>query len=184
MEEELEMIFGVTKEEMSKALEHLKRELRNIRAGKASPAMLGSVTVDYYGSVTKLTQVANVATLDAQTITVQPWEKSMLAEIERGIMLANLGFNPMNNGEMIMINVPVLTEERRRELSKQAKSETEKAKIAVRNHRKQAMNDLRKTELSEDMKANAENDIQKITDGFIAEIDDIYKKKDADIMKQ
>lgn len=184
MEEDLDMIIELTKEEMNKTLEHLGRELRNIRAGKASPAMLGSVTVDYYGSTTKLSQVANVATLDAQTITVQPWEKSMLAEIEKGIMLANLGFNPMNNGEMIIINVPVLTEERRRELSKQAKGEAEKAKVAVRNHRKEAMNDLKKTELSEDMKGNAEIDIQKITDGFILEIDAIYKKKDADIMRQ
>ena len=117
-------------------LEHLEKQFVNIRAGKASPAMLGSVMVDYYGSQTPLAQVANINTPDGRTITVQPWEKGMLQEIERSIMIANLGFNPMNNGETIIISVPPLTEERRRELAKQAKSEVEEAKISIRSARK------------------------------------------------
>jgi ribosome recycling factor len=118
---------------MVNALKHLEKQFVNIRAGKASPSMLGSVMVDYYGSQTPLTQVANVNTPDGRTITVQPWEKAMLQEIERSIMIANLGFNPMNNGETIIINVPPLTEERRRELAKQAKAEVEEAKISIRS---------------------------------------------------
>jgi ribosome recycling factor len=183
MDEELKFIIDSTKELMGNAITHLEKEFRNIRAGKATPAMLGSVTVDYYGSQTPLTQVANVGTMDAHTITVQPWEKQMLHEIERAIMIANLGFNPMNNGEMVIINVPVLTEERRKELSKQAKAEAENAKISIRNDRREAMHDIKKTDSSEDMKANAEIDIQKLTDKYIAEVDDHYKIKDEEIMK-
>jgi ribosome recycling factor len=121
--------------------------------------------------------------MDAHTITVQPWEKKMLHEIEKAIMIANLGFNPMNNGEVIIINVPVLTEERRKELSKQAKVEAENAKIGIRNDRREAMQDIKKAEASEDMKANAEIDIQNLTDKFILEVDELYKVKDAEIMK-
>merc|ERR1712173_565558 len=128
MNEDIQFIIDSTKEAMDNAIKHLEKQLVNIRAGKASPAMLGSVMVDYYGSQTPLNQVVNVNTPDGRTISVQPWEKSMLQEIERGIMLANLGFNPMNNGESIIINVPPLTEERRRDLAKQAKSEAEDAK--------------------------------------------------------
>lgn len=183
MNEELSFIVESTEELMINAIEHLKKEFRNIRAGKASPAMLGSVTVDYYGSQTPLTQVANVNTLDAHTITVQPWEKSLLQEIERAIMIANLGFNPMNNGEVIIINVPVLTEERRITLSKQAKAEAEVAKVSIRNDRREAMHEIKKTDASEDMKANAEIDIQQITDKHILEVDENYKEKDLEIMK-
>ena len=122
MNEELKFVLDSAKEAMDNAVKHLEKEFVNIRAGKASPAMLGSVMVEYYGSQTPLSQVANVNTPDGRTITVQPWEKSMLQEIERAIMIANLGFNPMNNGESIIINVPALTEERRKELAKQAKS--------------------------------------------------------------
>ena len=145
--------------------------------------MLGGVTVEYYGSQTPLSQVANVSTMDAHTITVQPWEKKMLHDIEKAIMIANLGFNPMNNGEIIIINVPVLTEERRRELSKQAKVEAENAKIGIRNDRREAMQDIKKTEASEDEKTNAEVDIQNLTDAFILKIDELYKVKDQEIMK-
>ncbi|NLP57723.1 ribosome recycling factor [Lutibacter sp. B1] len=183
MNEELKFIVDSTKELMQNAIAHLEKEFRNIRAGKASPAMLGNVTVDYYGSQTPLTQVANVSTMDAHTITVQPWEKHMLHEIEKAIMIANLGFNPMNNGEVIIINVPVLTEERRKELSKQAKAAAEAAKIGIRNDRKEAMHEIKKTDASEDMKANAEIDIQKLTDKFILEVDEHYKVKDQEIMK-
>lgn len=183
MNEELNFVIDSTKELMEHAIAHLTNEFKNIRAGKASPAMLGSVTVEYYGSQTPLTQVANVNTLDAHTITVQPWEKHLLHEIEKAIMVANLGFNPMNNGEVIIINVPVLTEERRKELSKQAKSEAETAKISIRNSRKDAMNEIKKAEASEDMKSNAEIDIQKLTDTFIDKVDELYKVKDQEIMK-
>jgi ribosome recycling factor len=183
MNEELTFIIDSTKELMQNALAHLEKEFRNIRAGKASPAMIGSVTVDYYGSQVPLTQVANVGTMDAHTITVQPWEKNMLHEIEKAIMIANLGFNPMNNGEIIIINVPALTEERRIELSKQAKAEAETAKVSIRNDRRDAMNEIKKDEASEDMKANAEIDIQKLTDRFSSQVDELYKVKDVEIMK-
>ena len=183
MNEELNFIIDSTRELMQNAIEHLQKEFRNIRAGKATPAMLGGVTVEYYGSQTPLSQVANVSTMDAHTITVQPWEKKMLHDIEKAIMIANLGFNPMNNGEIIIINVPVLTEERRRELSKQAKVEAENAKIGIRNDRREAIQDIKKTEASEDEKTNAEVDIQNLTDAFILKIDELYKVKDQEIMK-
>ncbi|MBT8274062.1 MAG: ribosome recycling factor [Bacteroidia bacterium] len=183
MIEDLQFVLDATKEAMDSAITHLERELTNIRAGKASPSMLGSVMVDYYGSQTPLNQVSNVNTPDGRTITVQPWEKSMLQEIERAIMAANLGFNPMNNGESVIINVPALTEERRRELSKQAKSESEDAKVGVRNARKEANNEIKKMEdLSEDRIANAEIDIQDMTDRYINKIDDMFHLKEKEIM--
>lgn len=183
MEDEIQFIFDTAEEAMSNAIKHLEKQLSNIRAGKASPSMLGSVMVDYYGSQTPLNQVANVNTPDGRTITVQPWEKSMLQEIERGIMIANIGFNPMNNGESIIINVPPLTEERRRELAKQAKSEAEEAKIGIRNARKDANNDVKKIEdASEDEKKNAEVDIQTLTDNFVNKVDSIFAVKEKEIM--
>lgn len=182
MNEEIQFIIDTAKEAMDNAVKHLEKQLVNIRAGKASPAMLGSVMVDYYGSQTPLNQVANVNTPDGRTISVQPWEKSMLQEIERGIMLANLGFNPMNNGEMIIINVPPLTEERRKELARQAKSEAEDAKIGVRNARKDAMNDIKKADVSEDFQKNSEIDIQELTDSFVKKIDKILDVKESEIM--
>ena len=182
MNEEVKFIIDTAKEQMDNAVVHLKKELANIRAGKASPAMLRSVMIDYYGSQTPLNQVANVNTPDARTITIQPWEKNMLQEIERGIMIANIGFNPMNNGESIIINVPALTEERRRELAKQAKSEAENDKVSVRNARKDANNDIKKLDVSEDLTANAEADIQEMTDKYIKVIDDMYAKKEEEIM--
>ena len=182
MNEEIQFIIDTAKEAMDNAVKHLEKQLVNIRAGKASPAMRGSVMVDYYGSQTPLNQVANVNTPDGRTISVQPWEKSMLQEIERGIMLANLGFNPMNNGEMIIINVPPLTEERRKELARQAKSEAEDAKIGVRNARKDAMNDIKKADVSEDFQKNSEIDIQELTDSFVKKIDKILDVKESEIM--
>ncbi|OZV71081.1 ribosome recycling factor [Winogradskyella aurantia] len=182
MNEEIKFILDTAQEAMDAAIKHLEKQLVNIRAGKASPAMLGSVMVDYYGSQTPLNQVANVNTPDGRTISVQPWEKSMLQEIERGIMLANLGFNPMNNGETIIINVPPLTEERRKDLAKQAKAETEDAKIGVRSARKEAMNDIKKADVSEDLQANAEIDIQELTDKYVKRIDDILDVKEKEIM--
>jgi len=182
MDEDIQFIIDTTKESMDAALKHLEKQLVNIRAGKASPAMLGSVMVDYYGSQTPIGQVANVNTPDGRTISVQPWEKSMLQEIERGIMIANLGFNPMNNGEMIIINVPPLTEERRRDLAKQAKAETEDAKVGVRSARKDAMNDIKKSDASEDLQKNAEIDVQSLTDSYVKKIDDILDVKEKEIM--
>ena len=183
MNEELQFVLDTALEAMTNAIKHLEKELINIRAGKASPSMLGSVMVEYYGSQTPLNQVANVNTPDGRTITVQPWEKSMLQEIERAIMISNLGFNPMNNGESIIINVPVLTEERRLELCKQAKAESEDAKVGVRSARKEANNDIKKMEhVSEDAKSNAEIDVQEMTDQYIHKIDDMFHIKEKEIM--
>ena len=183
MNEDLEIILDMAKESMSNAISHLEKKLINIRAGKANPNMLTNVFVDYYGTSTPISQVANINTPDGRTLIVQPWDKSMLQEIEKGIEIANLGFNPMNNGENIIINIPVLTEERRRELVKQAKSEVEEAKIAIRNARKDANNEIKKTEdFSEDLKKNSELDIQEITDKNINKADLIFEKKQAEIM--
>ena len=144
MNEDITFIIDTAKEAMLNTVTHLEKQLVNIRAGKASPAMLGSIMVDYYGSQSPLSQVANVNTPDGRTIVVQPWEKTLIHEIERSIMNSNLGFNPMNNGESLIINVPPLTEERRKELAKQAKAEAEYAKVGVRNARKDANNEIKK----------------------------------------
>ena len=168
------------------SIAHLEKEFLNIRAGKASPQMLGSVFVEYYGSQTPLSQVSNVNVPDARTITIQPYEKSMLQTIEKAIMVANLGFNPMNNGENIIISVPPLTEERRRDLVKQAKAEAEDAKISIRNARKDANTDIKKLEkegTSEDICKSAEEDIQKLTDSFIRKVEEHLVIKEAEIMK-
>lgn len=180
--EEVKFILDTTKEEMDSSILHLEKQFVNIRAGKASPSMLGSVMVDYYGSQTPLHQVSNVNTPDGRTITVQPWEKNMLQEIERAIMIANLGFNPMNNGESIIINVPALTEERRIQLAKQAKAEAEEAKIGVRNHRKDALHELKKLDISEDALKNAELDVQELTDKYNNKVEEFYAVKEKEIM--
>ena len=184
--EEIEFILDSTKESMVGSIAHLEKEFLNIRAGKASPQMLGSVFVDYYGSQTPLSQIANVNVPDARTITIQPYEKSMLQTIEKAIMVANIGFNPMNNGENIIISVPPLTEERRRDLVKQAKSEAEDAKISIRNARKDANTDIKKLEkdgISEDLCKNAEEEVQVLTNSFIRQIDEHLAHKEAEIMK-
>ena len=183
---EIEFILDSAKESMEGSIAHLEKEFLNIRAGKASPQMLGSIFVDYYGSQTPLSQVSNVNVPDARTITIQPYEKSMLHPIEKAIMIANIGFNPMNNGDMIIINVPALTEERRRDLVKQTKAESEDAKIGIRNARKDANTEIKKLEkdgTSEDVCKTAEEDIQKLTDGFIRKVDDHLALKEAEIMK-
>jgi ribosome recycling factor len=184
--EEIEFILDSTKESMVGSIAHLEKEFLNIRAGKASPQMLGSVFVDYYGSQTPLSQVSNVNVPDARTITIQPYEKSMLQTIEKAIMVANLGFNPMNNGENIIISVPPLTEERRRDLVKQAKAEAEDAKISIRNARKDANTEIKKLEkegTSQDICKSAEEDIQKLTDSFIRKVEEHLVIKEAEIMK-
>ena len=183
MKEELDLIFDLAKESMSNAITHLEKKLMNIRAGKANPNMLSNVTVEYYGTNTPLSQVANINTPDGRTIIIQPWEKSILPEVEKGIEIANLGFNPMNNGENIIINVPALTEERRTELAKQAKIETEETKIAIRNARKEANNEIKKySNFSEDLKKNSELDVQEITNNYIEKVDKIFKLKQKEIM--
>jgi ribosome recycling factor len=182
MTEEINFILESAKEAMLGSVAHLEKEFLNIRAGKASPQMLGGVFVDYYGSQTPLSQVANINAADARTLTVTPWEKNMLHPIEKAIMIANLGLNPMNNGD----NIPALTEERRRDLVKQAKAEAEEAKIGIRNHRKDANSDIKKEEkdgTAEDICKKAEEDVQKLTDSFIKKIDDILAVKEAEIMK-
>ena len=180
--EEIEFIIEACKESMENSIDHLERELLNIRAGKASPTMLASVKLDYYGSLTPLSQIANINTPDAQTISIQPWEKDKLQEIEKAIMVANLGFNPMNNGESIIITIPPLTEERRKELVKIAKSEIEKAKISIRNSRKEANNDIKKCEVSLDQKSISEDDVQNLTNRYITQIDKIYSIKEKEIL--
>lgn len=179
------MIYDEMKASNSKSLSHLEVELQKVRAGKASPSMLHGVMVDYYGNPTPIQQVANIGTMDARTITVQPWEKPMLGEISKGIINANLGFAPQNNGEMLIINVPALTEERRRDLVKRAKAETENAKISIRTNRKDGLDmvkDLKNDGLSEDMMKDAETEIQNITNTYIAKVDALLELKEKDIM--
>ena len=183
MNEEVTFVIDSAHESMEGAISHLEKALVKIRAGKASPAMLSSVIVEYYGSQTPLSQVSNINTPDARTISVQPWEKSMLQEIETSIMNANLGFNPMNNGEMVIINVPPLTEERRIQLAKQAKSEAEEAKVSVRSARQEANKEIKHLEISEDLEKNAVIDIQELTDKYVDRIDNILDAKEAEIMK-
>tara|TARA_A100001015_G_scaffold75499_1_gene83781 strand:- start:959 stop:1510 length:552 start_codon:yes stop_codon:yes gene_type:complete len=180
--EELDFIIESSKEMMENAIIYLEKELVNIRAGKANPNMLSTVKVEYYGTLTPLNQISNINTPDAQTISIQPWEKDKLQDIEKAILTSNLGFNPMNNGESILINIPPLTEERRIELVKVAKSEVEKAKVSIRNSRKEANNEIRKSDFSDDLKNNYEQDIQELTDNFINKIDNILSLKEKEIL--
>lgn len=181
--EELEFILEATEESMVNSISFLEKELLNIRAGKANPNMLSSVKVDYYGAQTPLNQIANINTPDSQTLSIQPWEKDKLEDIEKAILSSNLGFNPMNNGEMIIINVPPLTEERRIQLVKQAKSESENAKVSIRNARKDANDELKKLDgISEDVLKDSENEVQNITNSFTSKIDGFFSKKEEEIL--
>lgn len=185
MTEEVKFVMDSTKDAMDKSIAHLEAELKKIRAGKAHPSMLDSVMVDYYGAPTPIGQVANVSTMDARTITVQPWEKSTLDAIATGIINSNLGLNPQNNGESILISVPPLTEERRKELVKRAKAEGEHAKVGIRNARKDANDELKSLKndgLSEDMHKDAENQVQKLTDSYVTIIEEHLAIKEKDIM--
>ncbi len=185
MQEEVEFILDHCKEKMAAAVEHLEKELVHIRAGKANPAMLDGVHVEYYGSLTPLNQVSNVSTPDARTIAVQPWEKNLIPQIEKAIQNANLGLNPDNNGEIIRINIPVLTEERRKGLVKQAHQEGENAKVSVRGARKDSNDSLKKLlkeGLSEDIEKDAEAEVQRLTDDFGKKIDALVEAKEEDIM--
>ena len=185
MIEELNMIYDELNSSNVKKIEHFETELSKIRAGKASPSMLSGVMVEYYEAMTPLQQVANVSVMDARTLIVQPWEKSLLNDIAKGIIDANLGLNPQNNGEQLIISVPPLTEERRRDLVKKAKAESENAKIGLRNNRKDALDmikELKNDGLSEDMMKDAENEVQNITNEFSNKIDEFLNVKEKDIM--
>ena len=186
MNEEINFCLDLAREQMQESLNHLEISLSKIRAGKASPQMLRAVVVDYYGSVTPLTQMANVTTPDSQTITIQPFDKSMISDIEQAIVNAQLGFNPSNNGEKVIINVPALTEERRRDLVKQVKIEIEKSKISCRNIRQKSNDELKKIGkegVSEDVIRDAEESVQLITNEYTIKIDDIFSAKESDIMQ-
>lgn len=185
MKEEIDLIMEETQEKMESAISHLEIELSKLRAGKATPTMLDGINVDYYGVNTPLSQVSNVNTPDPKSIIIQPWEKSMLGPIEKAIMAANIGLTPMNNGEIIRINVPPLTEERRVQLVKMVKNEGENAKISIRNSRKWANDELKKLlkeGLSEDMEKDAEDNVQEHTNDFSKKVDVIVEAKEKDIM--
>ena len=182
--EELELIVDVVKQEMDAAIKHLDHAFQKIRAGRASTAMVQDVMVEYYGAPTPLNQVANVMVPDAMTISIQPWDRTAIGAIEKAIINSNLGFAPMNNGENIILNVPPLTEERRRELAKTAKSEAEATKVTVRNARQDGMKELKKLEgVSEDLIKGSEAKIQELTDQYVKMCHEHLKVKEAEIMK-
>lgn len=183
--EEIDIILDEVKEQMTASIKHLEKELLKVRAGRANPSMLEGVFVEYYGAPTPLQQVANVGTPDARTLSVQPWEKALIPDIEKAIINANLGLNPQNNGELIMINIPVLTEERRKDLVKKAKAEGEEARIGIRNARKDGNDMLKKLaddDVSEDLIKDGEAEVQKITDSFNKKIENILERKESEIM--
>lgn len=182
----LKSVFDDLKSAMDKAVDHAAAEFTKIRAGKAHPSMLDSVKVDYYGSLVPLSQVANINTTDAKTLVIQPWEKSMLQAIEKGIIISNIGLQPTNDGNIVRITLPPLTEERRKETVKKVKVEAEQAKIAIRNIRKDAnehIKRLQKEGLPEDEAKTAEQQVQKTTDTYIKKIDDITATKEAELMQ-
>lgn len=183
--EEIDFILEEAQESMDKAITFLSSELQKIRAGKASPDMLSSVSVEYYGSMTPLAQVSSVNTPDARTLVIKPFEKSILQEIERAIMNSDLGLNPQNDGDIIRISVPALTEERRKDLVKKSKSECENGRVTLRSVRKDMNDELKKLlkdGAPEDAIKSAEDEVQKITDSYNKKIDDLFTKKEVDIM--
>ena len=181
--EDIDLILDEAKDSMSKSIAHLEKELLKIRAGRANPSMLEGVMVEYYGAMSPLSQVSNISTPDARTLAVQPWEKNLIPEIEKAIINSNLGFNPQNNGDVVMINIPPLTEERRRELVKKAKSEGEEAKIGIRNARKDANDMLKGIEgVSEDLIKDAEEQVQSITNNWVDKVDEVLGVKEKEIM--
>jgi ribosome recycling factor len=181
--EEIELYLDEAKDQMSKALAHVSLELTKIRAGKANPSMLDGIMVSYYGAMTPLNQVASMTTPDARTIFIRPWEKGLIQEIEKSITNANLGLTPQNDGQQIIINIPMLTEERRRQLVKQVSHECEQGKVSIRSIRKETNESLKKIKgASEDDVKNAEEQVQKLTDESILKVDAQLKKKEAEIM--
>lgn len=185
MNEEIELIMEETRDRMEKALEHLEHELARLRAGRATPALLDGVSVDYYGVNSPLSQVSNINTPDPKSIIIQPWEKNMLAPIEKAILAANIGLIPVNNGEILRINVPPLTEERRLQLVKQVKNEAETAKISIRNSRKWANDELKKLlkeGLAEDLEKDSEEEVQQMTNDYSTQVDKVMTAKEKDIL--
>src|SRR3989337_3760105 len=181
--DEIELYLDEANERMSKALAHVGHELTKIRAWKANPSMLDGIMVSYYGAMTPLNQVSSLTTPDARTIFIRPWEKGIIAEIEKAILTANLGLNPQNDGQQVIINIPMLTEERRKQLVKQVGHECEHARVAIRNIRKETNEHLKKVKgVSEDDVKRAEDKVQKLTDEFIGKIDALMKKKEVEIM--
>lgn len=182
--EEIKLIVQKVQKEMDAAIKHLDHAFQKIRAGRASTAMVQDVMVEYYGAPTPLSQVANVSVPDAMTISIQPWDRTAITAIEKAIINSNLGFAPSNNGDTIILNVPPLTEERRKELVKQAKAETEQTKVTVRNARQDGMKDLKRLDgVSEDLVKGGEAEIQDITDKYVKNCDEHLKVKEAEIMK-
>jgi ribosome recycling factor len=182
--EELDLILESVKQDMDAAVKHLDHAFQRIRAGRASTAMVQDVMVEYYGAPTPLNQVANVSIPDAMTISIQPWDRTAINAIEKAIINSNLGFAPSNNGENIILNVPPLTEERRRELAKQAKAETEQTKVTIRNARQDGLKELKKLDgVSEDAVKGVEEEIQGYTDKYVKLCDEHLKTKEAEIMK-
>lgn len=182
---QLSLIFDEAEDHMQKAIQHLEAELVKIRAGRANPNMLDGIVVDYYGSPTPINQVGNISVSDARTITIQPWEKNMLQPIERSIINSNIGLTPQNDGNIIRLFLPPLTEERRKELVKRVNAEGEHSKVAVRNIRRDAIEHVKKLQkegLSEDAAKDSEKDIQDLTNTFIAQIDKHLESKDKEIM--
>lgn len=183
--EELKTILNETQDSMDKCIHHTENEFAKIRAGKATPSMLDGVSVDYYGTMTPLNQAANISTPDARTITVQPWDKSLIAAIEKAITDANLGLNPQNDGEMVRINVPPLTEERRKGLVKNVKADAEHAKVTIRNVRKEGNERIKKAQkdgMAEDVAKDGEAQVQQLTDKYIKKIDELTASKEKEIM--
>lgn len=185
MEEEVQLYIDDTREKMEKAIAHLESELLKIRAGKANPHILEGIYVDYYGVNTPLNQVSNISTPDAKTIAIQPWEKAMIEPIEKAILQANIGITPINNGELIRLNIPPLTEERRKELVKQVKSMGENTKVSIRTTRREGndeIKNLQKEGLAEDIAKDAEEEIQQLTNTYSQKVDEIVDSKEKDIM--
>jgi len=181
--EEIELYLDDAKTQMNKALQHVGQELGKIRAGKANPSMLDGILVSYYGTSTPLNQVSSLTTPDARTIFIKPWEKGMIPEIEKAILTANLGLNPQNDGQQVIINIPMLTEERRKQLVKQVGHECEHGRISIRTVRKETNEELKRIKgVSEDDVKNAEERVQEMTNEFIAKIDGLMKKKEGEIM--
>lgn len=178
------MIKSMVKQEMDAAIKHLDHAFQKIRAGRASTSMAQDVMVEYYGAMTPINQVANVSVPDAMTISIQPWDRTAINAIEKAIINSNLGFAPSNNGDNIILNVPPLTEERRKDLAKQAKAESEQTKVTIRNARQDGMKELKKLDgVSEDMIKDVEGEIQELTDQYVKLCDEHLKAKENDIMK-
>ncbi len=185
MSEEIQSIIAVADDHMSKAINHLEAELVKIRAGKANPQMLDGIQVDYYGSPMPINQVANISAMDARTLSIQPWEKNMLQPIERAIIAANIGINPQNDGVLIRLFLPPLTEERRKEMVKRCQGEGEHSKVAIRSIRRDAIEQIKKLEkngLSEDAAKDAEAEVQQVTDKYTAAVEKHLASKEKEIM--